>query len=141
MAGIWLDIFLGKIGKYIVLFIDRYWLFILPVVIIYGIFLTIASINLKRIEAKVLKEILRQGSVLLGRGYQLNYVQIVDSIKIDWDKFIKTYSFFPYIASHQNLWVSKTNIFTVRDIILSEKTKIIEILSSHGLMKKYSEEA
>ena len=53
MSRIWLDVFLGNIGRYIVDFIINYYYFIIPPIIAYGIFLTISSYNLKRIEKSV----------------------------------------------------------------------------------------
>ena len=44
MTDIWLETFLGKIGKYILAFLSRYYYFIIPVVLIYGIFLTLKSL-------------------------------------------------------------------------------------------------
>jgi hypothetical protein len=135
MASIWLDTFLGLVGKYIVLFIDRYYIFVLPPVVLYGLFLTIASINLKRIEGRVFREVIRQGKILFEADRDFSNRQIMDIVKIDWNKFIKNYSFFPYISSHNSLWVSKTNMFNVREHILSEKTRIIRILEENGLIK------
>lgn len=134
MTSLWLDTFLGKIGRYIILFIDRYYLFILPFIMVYGIFLTIASLNLKRIERKVTLEIIKQARSKLQDNKRLSYANIIDDINIDWQDFINLYSFFPYVLSHQGLWVSRTNIFNVRENILTDKNKIREILIKNSLL-------
>ncbi len=71
MSRIWLDVFLGNIGRYIVDFIINYYYFIIPPIIAYGIFLTISSYNLKRIEKSVNYEIVRP-SVTLSDGDEVS---------------------------------------------------------------------
>ncbi len=130
MQNLWLEVFLGKIGKYFILFVDRYYLYILPLVIIYGVFLTIASLNLKKIKRKVCLDIINQVNHLKNSDSSLlnNSEQIIENIKIDWEKFIKLYSFFPYVTSQNNLWVVRTNVFNVRENILPEKREILKII-------------
>jgi len=130
MQNIWLEVFLGKIGKYFILFIDRYYLYILPLIIIYGIFLTIASLNLKKIKRKICLDIINQVNQLKNLDSSLlnNSEQLIENIKVDWEKFIKLYSFFPYITSQNNLWVVRTNAYNVRESILPEKSEILRII-------------
>ncbi len=133
MANVWLEIFLGKIGKYMMGFLSRYYYFIIPVVFAYGIFLAISSYNLKRIEKKVNLEILNQAKVIIKNTPGINYVDLVDRIKIPWEKIIKTYSFFPYISQESDLWISRTNILNVRDIIMHNDKKIKLVLERSGI--------
>ena len=56
MSNLWLDTFLGVIGRYIIIFIDNYYYFLVPPILVYGIFITLASFNLKRIERGAAKE-------------------------------------------------------------------------------------
>ncbi len=86
MANIWLEIFLGKIGKYIVIFLTRYGLIIAPFVLAYGIFLAVSSYNLKRIEKKVNSEISDQARDIIKKVPDINYIDLVDSIKIPWKR-------------------------------------------------------
>jgi len=133
MANIWLEIFLGKIGKYIVIFLTRYGLIIAPFVLAYGIFLAVSSYNLKRIEKKVNSEISDQARDIIKKVPDINYIDLVDSIKIPWKKIIKTYSFFPYISQESDLWVTRTNLTDVRDIIMSNDKKIRLVLERNGI--------
>ena len=133
MANIWLEIFLGKIGKYIVIFLTRYGLIIAPFVLAYGIFLAISSYNLKRIEKKVNSEISDQARGIIKKVPDINYIDLVDSIKIPWKKIIKTYSFFPYISQESDLWVIRTNLTDVRDIIMNNDKKIRLVLERNAI--------
>ncbi len=133
MTNIWLEVFLGKIGKYIISFLSRSYQFIIPLVIAYGIFLAISSYNLKRIEKKVNLEILNQARVIIEKVPDINYVDLVDRIKIPWKKIIKTYSFFPYISQESDLWVTRTNLIDVRDIIMYSDKKIRLVLERNGI--------
>lgn len=133
MTNIWLEVFLGKIGKYIISFLSRSYQFIIPLVIAYGIFLAISSYNLKRIEKKVNLEILNQARVIIKKVPDINYVDLVDRIKIPWKKIIKTYSFFPYISQESDLWVTRTNLIDVRDIIMYSDKKIRLVLERNGI--------
>ena len=133
MTNIWLEVFLGKIGKYIISFLSRYYYFIIPFVIAYGIFLAISSYNLKRIEKKVNLEILNQSRDIIKKVPDINYVDLVDRIKIPWKKIIKTYSFFPYISQESDLWVTRTSLMDVRDIIMHNDKKIKLVLERNGI--------
>ena len=133
MANIWLEVFLGKVGKYITNFLANYYYFIIPIIIIYGTFLAISSYNLKRIEKKVNLEILNQTRVLIKKVPDINYIDLVENIKIPWGKIIDTYSFFPYISQESDLWVSRTNLINVRDTIMNNGSKIRIVLERHGI--------
>ena len=135
MSNLWLEIFLGKIGKYISIFISRYFYFIIPFVLAYGVFLALSSYNLKRIEKKANLEILNQAKNVLKKSPDINYVELVDRINIPWKKIIKTCSFFPYISQESDLWVSRTNLAQVRDIIMHNGKKIKLILERNGINK------
>lgn len=133
MSRIWLDVFLGKIGHYIVDFIIDYYYFIIPPIIIYGIFLTIASYNMKRIEKSVNYEIVRQGRIMRAKYPEIIYTELVDRIRIDWDKIIDRRSFFPYISQESDLWVSRTTRENVRDIIMHNDAKIRLVLERNSI--------
>jgi len=133
MTNVWLEVFLGKIGKYIISFLSRYYYFIIPFVLAYGIFLAISSYNLKRIEKKVNLEILNQAKSIIEKAPDINYVDLVDRIEIPWEKIIKTYSFFPYISQESDLWVSRTGILNIRDIIMHNDKKIKLVLERNGI--------
>ncbi|NQT66003.1 MAG: hypothetical protein HQ569_00310 [Actinobacteria bacterium] len=133
MTNIWLEVFLGKIGKYIIIFLTRYGLIIIPFVLAYGIFLALSSYNLKRIEKKVNLEILNRARDIIRKVPDINYVDLVDRIKIPWKKIIKTYSFFPYISQESDLWVTRTNLIDVRDIIMHNDKKIKLVLERNGI--------
>ena len=133
MTNIWLEVFLGKIGKYIIIFLTRYGLIIIPLVLAYGIFLALSSYNLKRIEKKVNLEILNRARDIIKKVPDINYVDLVDRIKIPWKKIIKTCSFFPYISQESDLWVTRTNLTDVRDIIMHNDKKIRLILERNGI--------
>jgi hypothetical protein len=133
MTNVWLEVFLGKIGKYIISFLSRYYYFIIPFVLIYGIFLAISSYNLKRIEKKVNLEILNQAKGILKKVPDINYVDLVDRIKIPWEKIIKDYSFFPYISQESDLWITRANLVNIRDIIMQNDRKIKLVLERNGI--------
>jgi hypothetical protein len=133
MSKIWLEIFLGKIGTYIIGFIADYYYFIIPPIIAYGIFMTISSYNLKRIEKAVNKEIIKQARAILKRAPDINYVGMVERIVIDWPEIIRKYSFFPYISQELDLWVCRTGLINVRDIIMQNDSKIRLVLGRYGI--------
>lgn len=133
MTNVWLEIFLGKIGKYIISFLSRYYYFIIPFVFAYGIFLAISSYNLKRIEKRVNLEILNQAKVIIGEVPDINYVDLVDRIEIPWEKIIKTYSFFPYISQELDLWISRASVLNIRNIIMHNDKKIKLVLERSGI--------
>jgi len=140
MSNLWLETFLGKVGKYIIMFVNgdvKYFsnipAILILVVIIYGIFLAIASYNLKRIEKRVVREIVRQAKVIIGNNPDINYVNLINKIVIDWQELIKKYSFFPLISQESGLWVNKTNIVNVRENIMHDDRKIHLILGRYGI--------
>ena len=133
MSNLWLEIFLGKVGKYFLWFFDNYYIYIVPVVVVYGIFMALSSYNLKRIEKRVVREIVRQAKVIIDNNPSINYVNLINKIVIDWQELIKKYSFFPFISQESGLWVNKTNIINVRDNIMHDDRKIHLILGRHGI--------
>ncbi len=135
MSNLWLEIFIGKIGRYISIFISRYFYFMIPFVLAYGIFLALSSYNLKRIEKKANLEILNQAKEVLKKSPDINYVDLVGMIDIPWKKIVKTYSFFPYISQESDLWVSRTDPAQVRDTIMHDEKKIKLILERNGVNK------
>ena len=133
MSRVWLEVFLGNIGKYIIDFITSYYYFIIPPIIAYGIFLTISSYNLKRIEKSVSYEIVRQARIIRAKYPEINYTELVDRIRIDWDKMMDMRSFFPYISQESDLWISKTTRENVRDIIMHNDAKIRLVLERNDI--------
>jgi len=141
MSNLWLETFLGKVGKYIIMFVNgdvKYFsnipAILILVTLIYGIFLAIASYNLKRIEKRVVREIVRQAKVIIDNNPDINYVNLINKIVIDWQELIKKYSFFPLISQESGLWVNKTNIVNVRENIMHDDRKIHLILGRHGIV-------
>jgi hypothetical protein len=133
MFKTWVEIFLGKIGKYIIDFITSYYYFIIPPIIAYGIFLTLASFNLKRIEKSVNQVIIDQARVIMAREKRISYVELKDRINIGWDRIIRQRSFFPYVSQESDLWVSRTSRENVRDIIMHNDAKIRLVLERNGV--------
>jgi hypothetical protein len=133
MFKTWIDIFLGDIGRYITGFIANYYYFIIPPVIIYGIFLTISSYNFKRMEKMVNRIIAEQGKAIIERNRAVSYVDLVENIKINWDRIIKEKSFFPYISQESDLWVSKVSRENVRDMIMHNDAGIRLVLERNGI--------
>ena len=133
MTTVSLEVFLGRMGKYIIDFIYRYYYFIIPFVFAYAIFLAISSYNLKKIEKKVNLEILNQAKNIIRKVPDISYADLVEKIEIPWEEIIKTYSFFPYISHESDLWISRTSILNVRDIIMSDDTKIKLVLERNGI--------
>ncbi len=130
----WLKIFLGIPGTYVIRFIDSYYLYIVPVIILYGIFISLASYNLKRIEKKVSFEIVSQAKLVLKEYPNINYPDMIDKINIDWVDLIKSNSFFPYVTHESGFWVNKTNVVNVRDIIMHDHRKILLTLQRNGIL-------
>lgn len=133
MFKTWIEIFLGNIGKYIIDFIASYYYYIIPPVILYGIFLTISSCNLKRIEKSVNQKIIEQARIIIARDEGINYVDLVDRIIIDWDMIIDKRSFFPYISQESDLWVSRVSRENIRDIIMHNDAKIRLVLERNRI--------
>ena len=133
MFNTWIEVFLGKIGKYIVDFIGDYYHFIIPSIIAYGIFLTMASYNFKRIEKSVNKIIVSQAKKIIAEQNKTNYVDLADRIDIRWTKIIRQRSFFPYISQESELWVSRASIENVRKAIMQDAGKIRLVLERSGV--------
>jgi len=134
MANLWLDTFLGKTGKYIIQFIDSYYFYIVPFILAYGIFLALASFNLKRIERRVIKEIIRQAKHLTKVNPNINYADLIYYINPNWETLIKKSSFFPYISTESGFWVNKTNMFNVRKIIMHDERKLRLVLERNKII-------
>jgi hypothetical protein len=133
MFKTWIEIFLGKIGQYIIDFIVNYYYFIIPPIIAYGIFMALSSYNLKRIEKNANKVIIQQAKKVMSGKDRMRYVELVEHINIPWLKIIRQSSFFPYISQESDLWVSRTTFENVRDIIMQNDAKIRLILERNGL--------
>lgn len=133
MFQTWMEMFLGKIGKYLIDFIAGYYYFIIPPVIFYGIFLTISSYNLKRIEKSVNHKIIEQARVMIARNSGINYVDLAGRINIDWERIIERRSIFPYIAQESDLWVSRVSKENVREIIMQNDAKIRLVLERNRI--------
>ena len=133
MTRIWLELFLGKIGSYLIDFFSKYYVWIIPFIFIYGIFLGLASYNLRRIEKKVNYEIINQTKYLLRKNPKANFISIVENIVLNWEDMVKLYSFFPYVANEFDLWVTKTTAFKVRGLIMGDENRIRLILERHNI--------
>jgi hypothetical protein len=133
MSNLWLEIFLGKVGKYIISFIDSYYIYLVPLILAYGIFMTISSYNLKRMEKRVVVEIVNQARNIITGNPTINYVNLIDGIEINWKEILKKYSFFPFISQESGLWVNKSNVYNVRENIMHNERKIHLVLERHGI--------
>ena len=133
MSEVWLNIFLGKIGKYIVNFLVNYYYYLIPAVAIYGIFLTISSYNLKRIDKKINFEIINQAKDIIGKNPDINYTSLKENINIPWKIIVKENSFFPFISQESDLWVKRTDPYNVRRIIMQNEEKIKLVLERNGI--------
>ena len=136
MSEIWLKAFLGDIGKYIVIFLNNYYFYIVIIIIAYGLFMAVSSFNLKRMEKKVYLEIINQSKEILKDNSHINYIDLVGSIKIDWEDIIRKYSFFSCITQESSLWVSRISVFNVRETIIKNERKIRLILERKGIILK-----
>ncbi len=134
MSNLWLDTFLGVIGRYIIIFIDKYYLYLVPVALAYGIFMTLSSFNLKRVEKGVSKEIIRQSKEVLKEKPNINYADLTMLVRIDWEKIIKKYSFFPFIAQESGLWVRLSSLANIRNQIMQNERKIHLTLERQGIV-------
>ena len=134
MSNLWLDTFLGVIGRYIIIFIDKYYYFLVPPIFAYGIFITLASFNLKRIEKGAAKEIIRQAKEILKEKPNINYADLTTLIQIDWEKIIKKYSFWPLIAQESGLGVNRSSLANIRNRIMQNERKIHLTLERHGIV-------
>ena len=134
MTNLWLDTFLGVIGRDIIVFIDKYYYFLVPPILVYGVFITLSSFNLKRIEKGVSKEIIRQSRELLKEKPNINYADLTTLIQIDWEKIIKKYSFWPFIAKESGLGVNRSSLANIRNRIMQNERKIHLILERYGIV-------
>ena len=133
MSKIWLELFLGKIGSYLIDFFSKYYIWIIPFIFIYGIFLSLASYNLRRIEKKVNYEIIRQTRYLLRKNPKANFISIVENIVLNWEDMVKLYSFFPYVANEFDLWVTKASASKVRGLIMGDENRIRLVLERQNI--------
>lgn len=134
MTNLWLDTFLGVIGRYIIIFIDKYYYFLVPPIIVYGIFITLSSFNLKRMEKVAAREIISQSREILKEKPNVNYADLTILIQIDWERIVKKYSFFPFIAQESGLGVNRSNLANIRNRIMQNERKIHLILERHGIV-------
>ena len=134
MSNVWLDTFLGTTGRFIVGFIDSYYYYFIPFILAYGIFLTLASYNLKRIEKRVSYEIIQQARTILKAKPEICYPDLIERININWEDTIKNYSFFPYISIESGLWVSKASVSNARAIIMHNDRKMHLTLEQSGIV-------
>ena len=132
MYEVWLDIFLGKIGKYIINFLVSYYYYLIPVVALYGIFLTISSYNLKRIDKKVNLEIINQAKDIIRKNPDIIFLNLKENIDIPWENIVEKNSFFPFISQESDLWVSRTSPSNVHKIIMQNEEKIKLVLERSG---------
>ena len=133
MTNLWLDTFLGVIGRYIIIFIDKYYYILVPPILVYGIFITLSSFNLKRLEKGAAKEIIRQTKEILKEKPNVNYADLTTLVQIDWEKIIKKYSFFPFIARESGWGFSRSSLANIRNRIMQNERKIHLTLERHGI--------
>ncbi|MEA2015133.1 MAG: hypothetical protein U9O59_00180 [Actinomycetota bacterium] len=133
MTNIWLETFLGKIGKYLIDFLSGYLYYIIPVVIIYGIFLALSSYNLKRIEKRADTGIIKSAKNILNANPDISYIELVSEIDIPWEKIISESSFFPYVSRQSDLWITRTNLSNIKSIVMHDDKKIRIVLERNNI--------
>jgi hypothetical protein len=133
MFKTWIEIFLGKIGKYIIDFIAGYYYFIIPPIIVYGIFMTLASYNLRRLGKRVNGIIIEQARDMMKGENQISFIDLVDHIDISWETIVREHSFFPYISQESDLWVSRASGENVRNILMRDNARIRMVLERNGI--------
>lgn len=133
MSKIWLELFLGKIGSYLINFFSKYSIWVIPFIFAYGIFMGLASYNLRRIEKKVNYEIINQTKYLLRKNPKANFISVVENIVLNWEEIVKLYSFFPYIANEFDLWVTKVRPVKVRELIMGDENRIRLVLERQNI--------
>jgi len=133
MSSVWIELFLGKIGKYIIDFFAKYYIWFIPVIFIYGIFMLLSSYNLRRMEKKVTSDILKQAKYLIRKNPKINFISLVENIVINWDEVVKLYSFFPFIANEFDLWVVRTSSKSLRSFVFRDENKIKIILERNNI--------
>lgn len=136
MSRIWIELFLGKAGKYIIDFFSKYYVWFIPLIILYGLFMTLSSYNLRRMEKKVTTDIVRQAKYLLRRNPEINFIGIVENLVIDWKEVVSSYSYFPFIANEFDLWVVRTSPKALRAFVLNDESKIQLILERKNIYFK-----
>jgi len=134
MTNIWLETFLGKIGKYIARFMSEYLYYIIPVVLAYGIFLAISSYNLKRIGKKADTWIIKKAKGILKKNPSISNMDLVGEINIPWKKIIKENSFFPYVSRQLDLWVGKTSLLNIKSMVMHDDMRIRLVLKRNGIV-------
>ncbi|MBC7332907.1 MAG: hypothetical protein H5T85_00305 [Actinobacteria bacterium] len=134
MSEQWLKIFLGKIGSFIVSFLVKYYYYLIPLVLAYGIFLTISSYNLKKIEKKVELEIINQAKDLLVRRPDISFVDFVTEIKIPWEDILKKESFFPFVSGESDVWVARATSENICKLIMCDEKHIRNVLERNGIL-------
>jgi len=134
MSNVWLETFLGDTGMSIIRFIDSYYFYFIPIILVYGIFITLSSYNLKRLEKKISADIISQARKIVKNYPDINYVNLMDRVNIDWGNLIKEYSFFPYVTHESGFWVKRTNVINVRALIMHYDRKMHNILNRHGIV-------
>ncbi len=134
MSRLWLDLFLGKIGEYVLRAFSDYYIYFIPVVLIYGIFMAISSYNLKRMEKRINYEIINQAKFILRRNPDISFLSLVQNIVINWDDIIKLYSFFPYISNESELWVSRSISSNLKKIIIQDESRVRLILERNNIV-------
>jgi hypothetical protein len=134
LSRLWLDLFLGKIGQYVLKAFSDYYIYFIPVVLLYGIFMAISAYNLKRMEKRINYEIIHQAKFILRRNPGISFLSLVQNIAINWDEVIKLYSFFPYISNESELWVSRSIPSNLKKIIIQDENRIRLILERNNII-------
>ncbi len=136
MSRIWVELFLGKAGKVIIDFFSKYYIWFIPLIILYGLFMTLSSYNLRRMEKKVTADIVKQAKYLLRRNPEINFMGIVENLVIDWKEIVSSYSYFPFIANEFDLWVVRTTPNALRAFVLGDENRIRLILERKNIYFK-----
>jgi hypothetical protein len=136
MSRIWIEIFLGKIGKYVIDFFSKYYIWFIPLIVLYGLFMSLSSYNLRRMEKKVSIDIIKQAKYLIRRNPEINFVGLVENIVINWKGIVRSYSFFPFIANEFDLWVVRTSPKALRTFIFGDENKMRTILERNNIYFK-----
>lgn len=134
MSEQWLKIFLGKIGSYIVSFLVNYYYYLVPPIIIYGIFLTLSSYNLKKIEKKVDLEIISQTREAIKKRPDIDFGDLMMAIKIPWEDIVGKTSFFPFVSGESDIWVVRSTPENVCRLIRYDEKRIINLLERNGVL-------
>ncbi len=138
MSRIWVELFLGKIGKYVIDFFSRYYIWFIPLIILYGFFMALSSYNLRRMEKKIANDIIKQAKYLIRRNPEINFISLVENIVINWEEIVRSYSYFPFIANEFDLWVVRTSPKALRAFIFGDENKMRIILERNNIYFKES---